>query len=207
MTTPTHEQIQQYATTLYMKNQAQTGGYLGETLPELTELKESGYWEQARYELMCSDMPSDIIESVYAEINSDKQTIEELQKKIKKLERELKNVKDSFRPVATVTVTAAQPAQPVKPETVKPRQPQPVEQPRPQHSLTVSAYGTVRGSWALVNVYLLRNGFSKQADGVYVNGTGQRLRVYKVVNGSYPFFNCLGESEQVKVDVWQATPF
>ena len=51
MTTPNKQAILERATQLFMKEQSLHPG-LGETTPELTELKEGGFYESAKLQLM-----------------------------------------------------------------------------------------------------------------------------------------------------------
>jgi hypothetical protein len=55
MTTPTREQIVERATALFMMEQGRHYG-LGESLPEVCELKEAGYLDKAKMELMSEDL-------------------------------------------------------------------------------------------------------------------------------------------------------
>lgn len=53
MRLPTRDEIYGYARELYMKDLAKTG--LPALTPEMSELRESGYWDEARRELMTSE--------------------------------------------------------------------------------------------------------------------------------------------------------
>jgi hypothetical protein len=55
MPMPKKAEILERATELYMKDQARCDGALGSTTPEMTELKEGGYWQQAIEELRSPD--------------------------------------------------------------------------------------------------------------------------------------------------------
>jgi hypothetical protein len=146
-----------------MQDQAKHPG-LGETLPELTELKEAGYYTQAKYELMCGDGSQDpeTIKAAQQAVTTDQQTIKDQQTTIRKLKRQLQKVKEANLP------TTEQPTQQQTPEP----QPQPT--------------GTITGTWATLNIYLIQNNYTKQTDETYKNQAGQHTKLEKIKEGNPP---------------------
>lgn len=95
---PNKSEILSRATSLFMQDNHGAG--YGETLPEEHELKEDGYFDRARHELMCSDYTQDtnVVDQALAEIeNSDKLQIEndKLQVQVYNLNRKLSELEQS----------------------------------------------------------------------------------------------------------------
>ncbi len=65
---PSKQEILERATSLFMRDNHGAG--YGETLPEEHELKEDGYFDRARHELMCSDytQDSEVVDQAFKEI-------------------------------------------------------------------------------------------------------------------------------------------
>jgi hypothetical protein len=109
MVTPTSKQIIDHATHLYMQEQARYPG-LGETPPEHTELKEAGFIDRAKQELMTTTPTAkDVYDDVYNEFLSAKQLEEQLKMQdetIEKLRKENKLLKSREPQTKTVYVQA-----------------------------------------------------------------------------------------------------
>lgn len=59
--TPTKKEIQKHAIELYMAEQHSIDFAFGDNLPEISELKEGGYWQRAKEQLRVSKIPDVII--------------------------------------------------------------------------------------------------------------------------------------------------
>lgn len=113
MTTPNKQQLMARATELYMKDQAHYPG-LGETLPELTELKEAGFLDAAKRELMSNSYQDPkMVEEVYQEMgieqkeNLNTEKIEELTKQLKIMQAQvmakLENIPDLAKKIEALS--------------------------------------------------------------------------------------------------------
>jgi len=93
MTQPTKDAIHSRATELFMQEQSRHN--LGETLPELNELKEAGFWEKAKQELRCNEYagdPCDDFKEVEQQIKLERNALaenEQLKRTVKSLEEKL----------------------------------------------------------------------------------------------------------------------
>lgn len=59
--TPNKKEIHKHALELYMAEQHSINFAYGDQLPEISELKESGYWQKAKEQLRASKVPDVII--------------------------------------------------------------------------------------------------------------------------------------------------
>lgn len=58
---PTKKEIHKHAMEIYMAEQYSINFAFGDNLPEISELKEGGYWQRAKEHLRVSKVPDVII--------------------------------------------------------------------------------------------------------------------------------------------------